>query len=112
MKQIENSNRKADDLGSVRRGPNIRLPEWNKTERNTPGVSSPLLIIRHLQRSKRNDRSVFPSQMPAVTKNIPNLSEVIRTFTRAPSMDPQPRQLSEQIDLGLNPSARGAPTVL
>jgi hypothetical protein len=42
MKQIENGHRKANDRRSGSRGSNIRLPEWNKTERNTPGVSSPL----------------------------------------------------------------------
>jgi hypothetical protein len=61
-------------------------PSRNGTKRNEIPRGSPVrsLIIKHLQRSKRNDRSIFPSQMPAVTGNLPILSEVIRTFTRAP----------------------------
>ena len=60
MRQIKNSDRKANHPGSGCHGSNTRLHEWNKTERNTLGVSSPLLDHQALATIKTERPFRFP----------------------------------------------------
>jgi hypothetical protein len=106
MTHIENSGRKANDRRSGTRGSNIRLPEWNKTERNTPGVSSPLLDNQALAtikterpfrfpltNARRNEKYTEPirSNPDLHTRTVPILTS---PTTTAPQVAPSPLSIS------------------